>query len=205
MKALVLVLLTSACAVREAGIEVDVSLTVEPLPNAGPRLEGGLLSITGVRGVLCTEMMAALSPVSTAWAHGAHAHDDEASPLQADVRVDLDLLVAGTTPLATLRPPPGTWCALELQLSPSASTGATLVVVAGEANSTRRYLTRSERNIQLVVMPVMLSGTARSQHLTISLDPIALSTLQPASPDARLELLDTLVASLSMSSMKAPK
>jgi hypothetical protein len=200
-------LLLSSCATREAGIEVEVSLTVASMTNAAPRLDVGRLSITSVRGVPCSEVMASLSPLSTAWAHGAHAH--EPSPLRADLAVDLDLLTAGTTPLVTLRPPPGLWCAVELGFGPSRSdaawSGTTLLVDATHAGSTRRYLSTSGRTLQLVMLPLALSDTARHHHLTVGLDPAVLSTLQPSTNDARRELLDTLLASLSLSTVETLK
>jgi hypothetical protein len=204
VRAALLLLLLSACAQREAGIEVEVSLTVAAPVKAGPRLDLGRLSITSVRGVPCSEVMASLSPISTAWAHSAHTV--EPSPLRADVAVDVDLLTPGTTRLATLRPPPGLWCALELSVGPSGSDaawgGTTLLVDATEAGASRRYLSVSSRTPRLVLLPLSLSGTARLHHLTIGLDPVALSTLHPATDDARPGLLDTLLSSVSLSTVE---
>lgn len=203
-----MLLLFASCATRDSGIEVEVSLTVATMPNAGPRLDVGRLSITSVRGVPCDELMASLSPISSAWAHGAHT-SEVASPLRADLAVDVDLLTAGTTPLATLRPPPGLWCGLELRFSPSASDarwgGATFLVDASDGAASRRYLSTSQRNPQLRFLPLALSATARHHLLTVGLDPTVLSTLQPATTDARLELLDTLLSSASLSTVERLK
>ncbi len=201
-------LVFASCATRDPGIEVEVSLTVGPMPNGGPRLDVGRLSITSVRGVPCDELMASLNPISSAWAHGAHT-PEAASPLRADVAVDVDLLTPGPTPLATLRPPPGLWCGLELRFSPSTSDarwgGATLLVDANEGSASRRYLSTSQRAPQLRFLPLTLSDTTRHHHLTVGLDPTILSTLQPATSDTRLELLDTLSSSITMSAVETLK
>ena len=208
MRAALLLVLLSACAQRDAGIEIEVSLTVAPIPNGGPRLEVGRLSITSVRGVPCEELMASLNPISSAWAHGAHT-SEVASPLRVDLAVDVDLLTPASTPLATLRPPPGLWCGLELRVSPSTSDarwgGATFLVDASDGSMSRRYVSTSQRTPQLRFLPLTLSDTARHHHLTIGLDPTVLSTLQPATTDARLELLDTLLSSASMSTVETLK
>lgn len=207
MRGALLCVLLSACATREAGIEVEVSLAVGAVPTTGPRLDLARLSLTSARGVPCTEVMAALSPLSTAWAHGAHTL--ETSPLLADVAVDVDLLTPATTPLATLRPPPGLWCALELGFARSTTDtawgGTTLLVDAADASASTRYLSTSERHLQLLFMPLTLSEAQRHHHLTVGLDPAALSTLQPSTNDARRELLDTLLASLSLSAVETLK
>lgn len=208
MRLALLLLVFASCAQRDAGIEVEVSLTVAPMPNGGPRLDVGRLSLTSVRGVPCGELMASLNPISSAWAHGAHT-SEAPSPLRADLAVDVDLLTAGTTPLATLRPPPGLWCGLELRVSPSTSDarwgGATVLVDASDGSTSRRYVSTSRRTPQLRVLPLTLSDTARHHHLTIGLDPTVLSTLRPATTDARLELLDALLSSASMSTVEPLK
>ncbi len=208
MRHTLLLLVFASCAQREAGIEVEVSLTVATMPTGGPRLDVGRLSITSVRGVPCDELMGSLNPISSAWAHGAHT-SEPASPLRADLAVDVDLLTPAITPLATLRPPPGLWCGLELRVSPSTSDarwgGATLLVDASDGSTSRRYVSTSQRIAQLRFLPLRLSDTARHHHLTIGLDPTVLSTLQPATNDARLELLDTLLSSASLSTVETLK
>ncbi|MDP3233250.1 MAG: hypothetical protein Q8S33_31010 [Myxococcales bacterium] len=208
MRHTLLLLVFASCAQREAGIEVEVSLTVATMPTGGPRLDVGRLSITSVRGVPCDELMASLNPISSAWAHGAHT-SEAASPLRADLAVDVDLLTPGVTPLATLRPPPGLWCALELRFSPSSSDamwgGATFLVDASDGAANRRYLSTSQRVPQLRFLPLTLSDTARHHHLTIGLDPTVLSTLRPATSDTRLELLDTLSSSVTLSTVETLK
>ncbi len=207
MRPALLAVLLCACATREAGLEVEVAVTVAPFPVSATRLEVGRLSVTSVRGVPCTDVMASLSPLSTAWAHGAHPVD--ASPLRAETAVDLDLLTPGTTLLATVRPPPGLWCAVELGLGVSASDatwgGTSLLIIAHDATTTRRYLSTSARAERLVMVPLVLSETSRHHRLIAGLDPAALSSLQPSTNDARRELLDTLLASLTLHAVETLK
>lgn len=192
--ALVSLAVLSACASREGGIEVVVQASVANLSNAPARL-----TVTSVRGVSCFEFMAQrLSPLSTAWAHGTHTNA-EASPLRADVDLSFDLTQATQPTVATLRPPPGTWCALEVTFGPSASEepwgGTTLLVEV----SGRRYLSTSARTVQLPFLARSLSGTTPRLDLLLTIDAAPLASLDPAAPDARRELLDTLLASVSVS------
>lgn len=194
-------LLLAGCASREAGIEVQVDVTVGALSAAHVSL--ARLSLTGVRGVPCSELMATRwSPVSAAWAHGGHS--TTASPLAASFSVPLDLTTPGATALATLRPPPGLWCALELTAAPSDSGeawgGTTLLIDAQQHGVARRYLATSTRARQLAFVPHDLSFSRRRHHARLQLDasPV-LSSLEPAAPDARRDLLDSLLASMSVS------
>lgn len=192
--------LLSACATREAGLEVVVRAEVVKASSNPARL-----TLTSVRGVSCFEFLAQrLSPISTAWAHGAHTNV-EASPLHADVDVSFDLTQPSQPNVATLHPPPGTWCALEVTFGPSPSSepwgGTTLLVdVAG-----RRYLSTGTRSVQLPFMARTLSASSRRLDLLMTIDATALTTLDPAAPDARRELLDTLLASLSVSTSESPE
>lgn len=194
MRAALIVALLTGCASREAGIEVVVQASVVNVASNAARL-----NVTRVRGVSCFELMARhLSPVSTAWAHGAHSNV-EASPLRADVDVSVQLSQTTPSPIATLRPPPGTWCAVEVTFSPSASKevwgGTTLLI---EAHG-RRYLSNGTRTIQLPFMARSLSATQPRLTLELAIDAAPLASIDPTAPDARLELLDTLMTSLSVS------
>lgn len=194
MRAALIVALLSGCASREAGIEVVVQASVVNATSNAARL-----NVTRVRGVSCFEFMARnLSPVSTAWAHGSHA-EAGGSPLRADVDFSLDLSHATPSSITTLRPPPGTWCALEVTFSRSASKetwgGTTLFIEA----QTRRYVSNSARTIQLPFLGHTLSAAQPRLDLRLAIDAAPLASIDPAAPDARLELLDTLMSSLSVS------
>lgn len=186
-------LVLSGCASREAGIEVVVQAVVANVSTAPARL-----TVTSVRGVSCFEFMAQRwSPLSTAWAHGAHP-SVETSPLRADVNLSFDLSQATQPTVATLRPPPGTWCALEVSFGPSTAQepwgGTTLFVeLAG-----RRYLSTSARTLQLPFLGRTLT-TSSPLTLTVNLDAAPIASIDPAAPDARRELLDTILASVSVS------
>lgn len=186
--------LLTGCAAREAGIEVVVQASVV---NASSNV--ARLNITRVRGVPCLEFMARhLSPVSTAWAHGAHSNV-EGSPLSADVDVSLELAQTTPAPIATLRPPPGTWCALEVTFGPSASKdtwGGTTLLIEAQG---RRYVSNGSRTIQLPFLARSLSAAQSRLDLRLAVDAAPLASIDPAAPDARLELLDTLMTSLSVS------
>lgn len=201
MRARWLLLLTSAaCASREAGIEVQVDVAVAPLD--APQVTLARLNLTGVRGVPCSELMATrLSPISIALAHGGAS--TTTSPLAATFSVPLDLTTPGTTPLATLRPPPGVWCALELALAPSdgaeAWGGTTLLVDAEQGGVARRYVAAGARSHQLTFLPTALSASRRQHLVRLQLAPSqTFASLEPAAPDARRGLLDDVLASFTL-------
>ncbi|MER2560529.1 MAG: hypothetical protein ABTQ32_07425 [Myxococcaceae bacterium] len=193
MRPALLTVLLAGCATRETGIEVAVEASVVNVTSGTARL-----TVTRLRGVPCLEVMARhLSPISTAWAHGSHA--ETTSPLRADVDLSLDLSATTSTPVATLRPPPGTWCALEVTFSASTSEdvwGGTTLFVETRG---RRYLSNATRTMQLASPPHTLSAAQPRLDLRLAIDAAPLASIDPAAPDARLELLDTLMSSLSVS------
>jgi hypothetical protein len=203
--ALALASLLPGCASREAGLEVVVHAEVTRSVTM-PQLDVARLTLTSARAVPCLEVMAQhLSPISSAWAHGAGG-DPTASPLRAVFDVAVDLATPGRTTLATLRPPPGTWCGLEVTFGPSGSEaswgGTTLLVEATKAGVGRRYVANAVRTLQLPLLARTLSASSRHHELVVQLDPAPLSSLEPAASDARRELLDSLVASVSLSTLE---
>ena len=196
----ILLSLTTACAERHPGIEVNVWVEVSAQPAGAARVELDVarLHVTSVRGVPCGEALAralnALQPVSQAWAHGGAAGGG--SPLRADVTVPVDLSRSGRQGLATLRPPPGLWCGLELGVGPDAETATSLLVDARRAGAARRYLSASTRLVRVDAVPFSLEAAA-PHDLTLQLDAgPPLASLEPAVTDARRDLLGTLLASL---------
>ncbi|MDX2015663.1 MAG: hypothetical protein SFW67_36050 [Myxococcaceae bacterium] len=156
------------------------------------------LHIATVRGVPCGEALAraldTLQPVSRAWAHGADPTG--ASPLSAEVSVSVDLRQPGPQPLVTLRPPPGTWCGLELEVEPDDGTFTSLLVDARRDGAARRYLSTSTRRVRLDRLPLPLDQPG-THDITLFLDAgPTLASLEPSVNDARRDLLDTLLASM---------
>lgn len=196
--ALLVVTLLSGCASREEGIEVEVSLrfTVPPGP-----VQRGRLSLSRARLVPCTEVLAAWSPVSSAWAHGEHV-SSKSSPFEAALAVDADVLSPTPVLLATFTPPPTLVCGVELDVAPSATEaawkGTSLWLEATANGATRSYFSMSGKRHQARMMPFELTSTQRRRALTIHLDGAAFTTLQPAMNDARRELLDSLLASMTI-------
>lgn len=200
MRAAFIAAVLCSCASREAGVEVKVEASV-----VNPTSNDARLNVTRIRGVPCLEVLARhLTPVSTAWAHGSHAEAD-VSPLRADVDVSLELSTSTPTELATLRPPPATWCALEVTFSASTSRevwgGTTLLI---EARG-RRYVSTASRTVKLPFMARSLSAAKPRLTLSLLIDAAPLASIDPAAPDARPDLLDTLMTSLSLSLSEHPE
>lgn len=196
---LVLVTLLTSCAERHPGIEVRVALQPTAQPDAAARvhLDVAKLHLTSVRGVPCGEALAraldALHPVSTAHAHGAQGG---AGALKARVDVSLDLALPDPQPIATIRPAPGAWCGLEVEVGPDEATATSLLIDARRGDAARRYLSASTRRVRLERLQRSFDEP-RPYELVLSLDagPV-LASLDPAANDARRELLDTLLASI---------
>jgi hypothetical protein len=184
------------CAERHPGIEVALFVEVSAQPTGAARveLEGAVLHVSWVRGVPCGETVArAWSPVSTAWAHGGHADTD---PLRVEVDRPVDLTSPAPQALAVLRPAPGVWCAVELEFGPADDTATSLLVDARRSGSSRRYLSAGTRRVRLARLPLVLDAEGRRDlHLLLDAGP-TLASLDPATTDARRELLDTLLASM---------
>jgi hypothetical protein len=184
------------CADRQPGIEVAllVEVSAQPAGSARVELDVASMQVTWVRGVPCGEMLAhALRPVATAWAHGGHAETD---PLRVTVDRSVNLATFSSQPLTVLRPPPGLWCAVEFEVGPAADTGTSLLVDARRGTQTRRYLSAGTRRLRLERPPLVLDTEGRRDlHLLVDAGP-ALASLDPATTDARRELLDTLLASM---------
>lgn len=193
---MVLSVATVGCARIDPGLEVEVTLEVQPRAS----VDVARLSVTSVRLVPCDEVLAALAPVASAWAHGAAPLPD--SPLRAAVAVDLDLLTPGVVPLATLRPAPVVVCGVELGVSPSAASatwgGTTLLVDVTREGATRRFVSTSGRTTRVTSLPLTLGEQRRTARLPLTLDTTALATLDPAASDARRALLDEVLASLTL-------
>lgn len=192
---LMLVLL-AGCGSREAGIGVTVTLSAaRPLPS---QVTLARVSLTQLRLVPCGEVMAALSPVSVAWAH----EGSSPTPLLSTTAVDVDLRSTGTA-LATFAPPPELLCGVEVSLGPLPGperwSDATYFIDVTTAAATRSYFSRSARSRRLLFAPTELSATKRRHALAIEFDPTLLSSLDPLVNDAHHELLEALMASLSAS------
>lgn len=198
MKPLTLFMLVlSACAERSPGIEVAVSMVVSPSASTNDlAFDLARLHVSSVRGVPCEERLArAFTVISTAQAHGGHA-EPEATPLRTAVGRDLDLTVREPQTLGVIRPPPGVWCALEVEVGPSPETATSLLVDARSPAASRRYLSASTRRLQQTMAPLLLEVAGR-RSLVLLLDAgPTLASLDPAANDARRDLLDTLLASL---------
>lgn len=194
------VLACSACASREEGIEVTVSLQMTSPPSL---VRSARLSVTHLRLVPCTEVLAAFSPLSTAWAHGSHA-SAPASPLEVSLAADVDLLATEPVQLAAFAPPPGELCGVELEVAPSSTDapwkGTTLSVDAVKGASARQYFSLSSRRTLVRALPLGLGASSRHHALRLVLDGAVFSTLEPAVNDARRELLDSSLASMTLAS-----
>jgi hypothetical protein len=124
-------LLVAGCGVREPGLGVTVRAVVSPL--GGPALGLATLGLEQLELAPCPVARPwwhALSPLSTAWAHGAH--DPGSNPRLATAPVLVDLKSAAPQVLGELAPPPGAVCGLTLTFAPStaeaSSQGTTLLL-----------------------------------------------------------------------------
>ena len=116
MRRACLALLLAGCGVREPGIEVGLALDV--LTPQVTSLQAATVAIERVELRTCPQARwwQALSPLSTAWAHGT---EPVSSPRALVTPVLLDLRTAGPVAIGTVRPPPGTYCSLEVTFAPS--------------------------------------------------------------------------------------
>lgn len=148
---LVAVLACSACGVREEGLAVEVTVTLSPLGSDG-QFDTATLAVEQLALAPCQTVRwwQRLSPLSTAWAHGTQM---EGSPLVVAQPTLLDLTSAEPRTLGTLHPPPGTYCALEVQFAPSTvdahSQGTTLLLEGTWQGTALRQL--STRKLKLSV------------------------------------------------------
>jgi hypothetical protein len=112
------------------------------------------------------------------------------------VDVSLDLTQPTAQRLTTIRPPPGRWCGLELEVGPDEATATSLLVDARRGEATRRYLSASSRRVRVERLMLAL-GEPGAHDVTLFLDagPV-LASLEPAVNDARRDLLDSLLASI---------
>ena len=110
--------LCPACLDQRQGITVDVQIRGA---EAHFTTEAGEITLSAARITIwstaisaCPEAAWRLPSLSMgrAWAHSA------SDPLRSGVPVVVDLL-GGQTPVAALTPPPGRWCALDLEIAPA--------------------------------------------------------------------------------------
>ncbi len=146
MLGLFLTALTSltACGEREPGLSVSVTAEVaSPLS-----FDTATLSIERVELVRCETARPwwrALSPISTAWAHGG-ADVEATDPRVVVAPVLVALTSAESQPIATFAPPPGAVCGVSLTFAPSTAEaraqGTTLFLEGAGVRqlSTRRYV-----------------------------------------------------------------
>lgn len=157
------------------------------------------LHVTSVRGIPCGETMArafrAAQPIATAHAHGGDGAPDE-DPWASRVDVSVDLTQPTAQALATLRPPPGPWCGLELEVGPDETTATSLLIDARRGEASRRYLSASTRRVRVERLLLTIDRpVAHELPLLLDAGPV-LASLEPAVNDARRDLLDTLLASI---------
>ncbi len=157
-----------ACGSREAGIEVFVEAQVTS--NGDSRFTTATLAIEQVELIPCAtaRWWHALSPISTAWAHGDPS-SAPTNPLVVRAPVLLDLQRAEVQALATVRPPPSSVCGLALSVAPSTadapSQGTTLFL----ESPTFRQLSTRQLVVTHTLEPVLLDEAHRTAHFTLHL------------------------------------
>lgn len=123
---LVLSTLSGACAWTEPGLTVRLEALVRDDPRSALRVEHGRLEVTSAELVACPSPFArawrTLSPISTAWAHGAEEPGGDGALLGASI----GLGAGAATPqlLGALSALPGRYCGLSLLLAGLALEGA---------------------------------------------------------------------------------
>lgn len=141
MRAVLLALALCGCGVREEGLEVFVNLCVEQPLDAS--FTSATVAIEQVQLFPCVSVWRWLSPIGTAYAHGG---DDTSDPRVLKAPVLIDLRVGELQPVATMHPPPGSYCGVAMTFAPSTvdarESGTTLYLESpsGRELSTRQLL-----------------------------------------------------------------
>lgn len=163
------------CGLREEGLTVELSMQVTPTQSEA-HLETATLAIERLELSACREARwwQHLSPVSVAWAHGG---ESASSPLSLAQPTLVQLANEGPQPLGTLHPPPGTYCALQVQFAPSSvearSHGTTLLVEGTLDGAPLLKLSTRELKVELALDHEALDATRRTLALTLFLTPAA--------------------------------
>lgn len=186
MRWLPLVLL-AGCGVSEPGLSVHVTVQV----GAPLSAQAASLAIEEVELVPCAvarPWWQALSPVSTAYAHGVEAAN--ATPRRLVSPVLLDLTRAEAQDVAHFAPPPGALCAVKLTFAPSTADaraqGTTLFLEQPPVRqvSTKRYvvtkafearaLDEASRELELSLRLEAAQGADGDETLRVMLGTLAL-------------------------------
>lgn len=165
----------SACGARDEGISVEVTLTVVPLGSAGA-FETATLAVEQLELSPCQTVRwwQRLNPISSAWAHGTEQHD---SPLVLAQPTLLDLTSGEPQPLGTLHPPPGTYCALQVQFAPSTvdahSQGTTLLLEGAWSGAPLRQLSTRKLKLSVPLDHETLDGARLASPVALGLTAVA--------------------------------
>jgi hypothetical protein len=174
----------SACAGREEGLVVPVTVVVDGVSEDWAR---ATLSVEVLSLTPCVTWWQRLSPVSTAWAHDTS--DTPLDPRTLAVPMVVDLLAREPQELGVLHPPPGEVCGVTLTLAPSTGTtrsqGTTLLLERPGA----LQLSTAHR-------AVTLSGPARSLNEMMRAQPLVLHVAFPGRQTTGDATIDALGWSL---------